>query len=342
MSNVKIGNRGGSVRIQGKPSFVQKIAREWNRFTKRGISARWLVQRIRGMSDDEYAYHTWRKNVVIRKDGRVSVGIAGWSVCDKCNLRCEFCGNAIPFRSGDVSKDTLIDSFEKWSQKIVPRTIVLAGGEPLLNPDISEIVVAARHYWPESECHLTTNGILLSRIHDDILQCFQKHNAILNISQHMDTEEYRNTLQQVLLRLKQFRISHTTLKPYLTWRKHPCIDVSGVPTPCHSSPKTAYGNCSMKMCTYMHGDYLHRCGHLGVIFAAISEDALAPEWNRVLTHKPVTCKSSPQEIRDYLLGGPMPECSVCPEKYEIVESRQLSTIEVQQIKSHIQQRRQRA
>ena len=64
---------------------------------------------------------------------------------------------------------------------------------------------------------------------------------------------------------------------------------------------------------------------------ARKEGALGPEWDQVLTHKPVSLENSPQEIVDYLLSGQMPECSACPERHESVEARQLSMEEVRRI-----------
>jgi hypothetical protein len=75
---------------------------------------------------------------------------------------------------------------------------------------------------------------------------------------------------------------------------------------------------------------------------AIEEKAVVPEWNRILTHNPVSFENSPQEIADYLRGGPMPECSVCPEKKDIIEPWQLSFEDVQRVKKHISQRIQKA
>jgi hypothetical protein len=82
---------------------------------------------------------------------------------------------------------------------------------------------------------------------------------------------------------------------------------------------------------------MYSCSVLANTIMAVKEEAIGPEWNRVLMHKPVTFESSPQEILDYLRGGPMPECSVCPKVVKI-ESRQLSMEEVQLIKQHVRER----
>ena len=92
-------------------------------------------------------------------------------------------------------------------------------------------------------------------------------------------------------------------------------------------------------CPEVWGNYMYKCSALANMVKAVHEGAIGSEWNRVLTHKPVTVESSPQEILDYLRRNvALPECSVCPETHEIILSRQLSTEQVKQIKMSIQQR----
>jgi hypothetical protein len=233
----------------------------------------------------------------------------------------------------------LLDSFEKWSRKISPRRIRLYGGEPLLNPDIAEIVTAVKHYWSQASCQIVTNGTLLPRIPDDTLQIFGKHNIHFHISQHLVTEEYRDTLKQSLTRLEQFGIPYYAEESFRIWHKVYDTDANGVPIPCFSNPHTAYLHCTANHCTLVHGDCLYKCAELVSKVLAVQTESLGPEWNnQVLTHKPVTVESSPQEIRNYLHGGAMPECSICPETREHIEARQLSMEEFRSIKQHIQQR----
>jgi len=83
---------------------------------------------------------------------------------------------------------------------------------------------------------------------------------------------------------------------------------------------------------------MYKCSTLANIIRAVEDGVIGHEWNRVLTHKPVSFESSTQEIVDYLRKDSIPECSVCPESRESVEARQLSTEEVRRIKEYIQQR----
>ena len=290
---------------------------------------------------DPFRHYFWQRNTSIGKDGRVRLPTLDVLLAHGCNLKCEYCFLINPFRTGVVSKEMLVDSFTKWIPKIFPQRIIFTGGEPLLNPEVAEIVTTVRHYWQQSRCEIWTNGCLLPRVSDDTLRIFEKQNTAVCISQHLDTEEYRSILAQSLERLKQFNIPCVVFESFRDWRNDRCVDTDGVPVPNQSDPAIAYRHCTAKRCTVMFGDYLYRCNCLAHLTHAVQEGAAEPAWNRILTHKPVSFESSPQEIRDYLCGGPMPECSVCPETREIVESKQLSMEDVQRIKELIRQRIQR-
>ena len=287
---------------------------------------------------DVFRHFAWRRNVTIGQDGRLCIPSVDFPVANGCNLKCEYCFLLNPFRAGIVSKEYVIDSFEKWSRKIAPKRIILAGGEPLLNPDIAELAVAVHRYWQNAQCEVWTNGFLLPRVPDEVLQVFEREKVVVYISQHMGTEEYQDAVQQCLSRLSKFRIQHSVIEAYRDWRNDRHVDADGVPVPCRSNPAVAYSRCISKRCTIVLGDKLYRCHYLAHITSALQEGVAVPEWKRVLTHKPVTFENSPQEIRDYLFGGPMPECSVCPETCEIVEPRQLSMEHIQRIKELIRQR----
>jgi organic radical activating enzyme len=282
----------------------------------------------------ERKYH---QSLVIGKDGKVHLPHIRFYLAFGCNLKCEQCIYA--FQQGIVSKETLFDSFEKWSRKISAKLVRLYGGEPLLNPDIADIVIAVKNYWRHSQCLILTNGILLPRLPDSTIQIFAENDVRIQISQHIDTQEYREILAQSLPRLKRFRVQYHVDQSFHRWHKTYDIDSDGVPVPCHSNMEIAYRNCVAKHCVLVHGDYLYRCVGLANKIMAAQAGLLGAEWNdRIFAYKPVTFENSPAEIRDYLRSGAIPECSVCPETRELIEHRQLSMEEVESIKYHIEQR----
>jgi len=222
-----------------KPKGLAKIWRAIKRPFKQGLE--WKNRRV--MSREEYKRHLWRKNIIIGKDGKVQVPFVLFFLANGCNLKCEFCTTFSPFRAGIVPKEVLIDSFAKWSHKISPETITLIGGEPLLNADITKIITAAHHYMPQSRCQIYTNAILLPHIPEDVLHVFEKYDVHVNISQHLDTQEYRNILEQSINRLKTFRVQYNIVSSFQEWEIARGVDANGVPIPFHSNPVIAYKKC---------------------------------------------------------------------------------------------------
>ena len=93
--------------------------------------------------------------------------IVSVSVTSRCNLKCAYCYSAEDNqRAADVPKEELYRIIDEFYE-LGTRVIMLQGGEPLLHPDIDEIIsyVKARKMY----CSLTTNSLLFRR-HLDALK----------------------------------------------------------------------------------------------------------------------------------------------------------------------------
>jgi cyclic pyranopterin phosphate synthase len=97
------------------------------------------------------------------------------SLIDRCNFRCQYClpeGAELDY----ILKQDLLTKSELFSllrEVFIPlgfRKFRLTGGEPLLRPDIVEIVAEIAH-WPETEdLSLTTNGFFLDQLASPLYQ----------------------------------------------------------------------------------------------------------------------------------------------------------------------------
>lgn len=90
-------------------------------------------------------------------------------IVSHCNLNCKGCGHFSPLSKGSFIS---IDSFKrdcirlsKLSGGFVER-IDIMGGEPLLHPDINELLCICRDFF-SGEINLCTNGILLASMPDE-------------------------------------------------------------------------------------------------------------------------------------------------------------------------------
>jgi GTP 3',8-cyclase len=89
------------------------------------------------------------------------------SLTDRCNLRCVYCmpkeGVQWQARRDQLSVDEIVRVVESASQGGVKR-VRLTGGEPLVHPDIIEIVRRIASVPTIEEVSLTTNAMLLERL----------------------------------------------------------------------------------------------------------------------------------------------------------------------------------
>lgn len=89
------------------------------------------------------------------------------NILDHCNLRCKGCDHfaciAEPYL---VSKESIHRDLDRMAEIMEGDYITkigVMGGEPLLHPDLLEILVDVRTHFPYSIIRLTTNGILLGQ-----------------------------------------------------------------------------------------------------------------------------------------------------------------------------------
>jgi cyclic pyranopterin phosphate synthase len=92
------------------------------------------------------------------------------SVMDRCNFRCPYCmpeatfDRHFPFlpAAAQLSYEEIIRLARLFVAMGV-RKLRLTGGEPLLRPNLAELVASLRAIAPDTDIALTTNGILLAQ-----------------------------------------------------------------------------------------------------------------------------------------------------------------------------------
>jgi hypothetical protein len=104
---------------------------------------------------------------LIHIDEALYISVLDVHVVDHCNLRCKACAHF----SNCVENDTVYSPEFlyrnlKHLQTLVPdiRRICILGGEPLLHPNLDEIIVATRDMFPYADLLLITNGLLLENV----------------------------------------------------------------------------------------------------------------------------------------------------------------------------------
>ena len=82
--------------------------------------------------------------------------LVDWAITSKCNLNCRHCRG---FPQGDLSTERATKLIAEIAE-LKPGWVIVEGGEPLLRPDIFELLGLMRQ--KQLDVHLITNGMLTS------------------------------------------------------------------------------------------------------------------------------------------------------------------------------------
>ena len=104
-------------------------------------------------------------------------------VTDHCNLNCKGCSLISP-----LAKEWFCDveqtekDLSELSKKVQILNLSLIGGEPLLHPEITELVRVVRKAYPKSDITVVTNGSLLPKMTDDFWKVCRENRVVFMLS----------------------------------------------------------------------------------------------------------------------------------------------------------------
>lgn len=88
-------------------------------------------------------------------------------VADHCNIACRQCNHASPvMKKWNATAESVARDLAQLAPLYRPRMLRILGGEPILNPQITEIIRVARDSGIAEHLQLVTNGLLLDRLDD--------------------------------------------------------------------------------------------------------------------------------------------------------------------------------
>lgn len=105
------------------------------------------------------------------------------NILDHCNLRCKGCDHfaciadeyTVPYETLHRDLDRLAEIFHG---EFIERIAVM-GGEPLLHPELLDILKDVRAHFPHTIIRLTTNGLLLLRQNDDFWRACRENDVTI-------------------------------------------------------------------------------------------------------------------------------------------------------------------
>lgn len=143
-------------------------------------------------------------------------------VSNHCNLSCRGCSHLTPLESPCfINLDETIKSLNLLKKHLHCKVIRLLGGEPTLNPLLSQVVKEVKSTHIADKISLPTNGLLLHKITDDILKNIdmieisnynyapKKQESIINWAKEIK-EKYN--IKIIIYMYKYFREPYSTQK----------------------------------------------------------------------------------------------------------------------------------
>ena len=121
-------------------------------------------------------------------------------IADNCNLNCKGCAHFSPlFDQVGVDFNGCIEDIRKVRNKVsnIAR-LDLLGGEPLLNPELSEYVKTVRTLLPDTRISIFTNGLLIPTLSDDTLKTISTQQVAFMISEYPETSKMLIRIKGIL------------------------------------------------------------------------------------------------------------------------------------------------
>jgi len=234
-----------------------------------------------------------------------------------CNLTCESCSHFSNHHfSGLLSLETAESWYQKWSLRLRPKRVTLIGGEPTINPKLSEHVLLARKYWPNACIRLYTNGFFLHR-HPRLPQIMKEiGNSVIEVSKHFDSPEYNQRFDEIQRLLQTWQDEHQiqfiVRDSIVNWTRRYHYEGGQLSPYNDGDPQQSWRNCKARTCKQLHNGKLWKCPILAYLPMVKSKVNLSPEWDFYLTYKPLEPDCSESELREFLSRKSEVFCAACP------------------------------
>lgn len=251
-------------------------------------------------------------------------------ITQACNLSCHGCTNYSDLKhSGYVSWKEGKQSLEQWLQVIDIPDFGIIGGEPLINPEVTEWLTGVRQLMPHAQIRFTTNGELLHKYPDLIKLCHDLGNMVFKISVHRHNTKTEEAISKILESYNWQPITEYGIHRFVTSNNfkfqvnRPQVFVKTYKNnyanmkPWGSNPDESFNVCIQQTCPLMYRNRIYKCSTQGLLadtlqFLNITDG----EWDQYKNFG-IGLDSSYSEIETFVnnFGKPAPVCSMCPSKY---------------------------
>ena len=169
---------------------------------------------------------------------------------DSCNLKCRACTSFsnISKKANFIDARLLGIRLTRLTKLFTIEQIRLLGGEPLLHPDINNIIKIVRQCLGYSRIELVTNGILLDKMSKDFFETCYKNNINIIISSYPILKN-KDKIEQIL---SSFKINYVFFPMIFTFSAN--LNPKG-----NSNKEDTFKNCRYAYYKTLKEDNIYIC-----------------------------------------------------------------------------------
>lgn len=245
-----------------------------------------------------------------------------------CNLSCTGCTNYsdLPHK-GYVSWSELESQLSAWLPIVDIPDFGIMGGEPLLNPEIADILRGVRKLMPDAQIRFTTNGKNLYR-HKYIIDLLHElGNVVFKITVHQPDAHIDSMIRYIFKKYQWTPIHEYGIDRWSTSNNFRfqinCPDVF-IKTyrnsyvnmlPYESDPVQSFDLCIQKTCPLLYQGRIYKCSTQALLSDTLHKVGKPnyAQWEPYL-HTGISPESEIAEIEKFInnFGKPHSMCKMCP------------------------------
>lgn len=122
------------------------------------------------------------KNALIRLTPQTRLRYVVLNILEHCNLNCKGCDHFAPIaEKREIPFETIEKDLERFSEIMEQEVgiIGIMGGEPLLHPQLPQIISAVRKFFPDTRIQVDTNGMLLLKQEEAFWESCRENGAVI-------------------------------------------------------------------------------------------------------------------------------------------------------------------
>jgi organic radical activating enzyme len=268
----------------------------------------------------------------------IKLNYAEFYLTNHCNIACDNCNRFNNHKiSGSADWDLHKETYKEWSQILNVDRIALLGGEPLLHPDLPQIINDVCKWWPDTEVEITTNGLLIERLKSLTINTIIANNISLYVSIHK--KEWADKIKDsVINKFGGLKLITSSVFPaidvyqselgikvtleYTYWFRRSALYKNKDKLSLHNSdPEEAHSVCDMRHSFHFWKGFLYKCGVMVTLPYMIEQkssmlDVSQEQLDLLAEYSPVSIDDARRDpMLVHNLHNSIKQCQFCPSNY---------------------------